>query len=199
MESSTFIDDQIEKLESELMVKQDELAALRRQLPQQAVEDYAFVGASGERALLSSFFGDADDLIVIHNMGARCSYCTLWADGLNGWLPHLESRAALVVVSPDEPKVQQAIAEKRNWRFRMFSDAEGRFTEDMGFIREDEGKLGPWPGFSTFHRDRENRIVRIAHDSFGPGDSYCGVWHIFGLLDRGVNGWEPRLHYGDRG
>ena len=40
------------------------------------------------------------DLIVIHNMGASCPYCTLWADGFNGIYDHLADRAAFVALQP---------------------------------------------------------------------------------------------------
>ena len=45
---------------------------------------------AGETTLLD-LFGDRDTLLAIHNMGQGCRYCTLWADGFNGLLPHLES------------------------------------------------------------------------------------------------------------
>ena len=144
---------------------------------------------------LSELFGASDDLIVIHNMGTSCSYCTLWGDGLNGWLPHFENRAAFAMVSPDSPEVQAAFAEERGWRFRMLSDAAKTFTDDMGFIRENEGERGPWPGYSTFHREQDGRILRVAYDSFGPGDPYCAVWHMLAHLDTGVDGWEPKFVY----
>ena len=41
-----------------------------------------------------------DRLLMIHNMGEACRYCTLWADGFNGFLPHLED--ALSAAFPRE-------------------------------------------------------------------------------------------------
>ena len=40
---------------------------------------------------LSEPFAGHGRLLAIHNMGQRCRDCTLWADGVNGFLPHLES------------------------------------------------------------------------------------------------------------
>ena len=77
----------------------------------------------------------------------------------------------------------------------MFSNGDSRFTEDMGYMREWEGKMGPWPGFSTFHRDDQGQIHRIAHASFGPGDPYCALWHIIGVLKDGANGWQAEFSY----
>ena len=65
----------------------------------------------------------------------------------------------------------------------------------MGFIREYQGKTMHWPGFSTFRRREDGSIVRVAHASFGPGDPYCGIWHMFGILENGVDGWQPKFSY----
>ena len=81
------------------------LVELRRQLPPEPVEDYELTGPDGG-VRLSAMFGDKSDLILIHNMGSGCPYCTMWADEFNGVLHHLESRAAFVVVSPDSPETQ---------------------------------------------------------------------------------------------
>ena len=141
----------IQELGKEVMEKTQELHKLRLQLPPTEVEDYRFEGPEGE-ARLSDLFGDNKDLILIHNMGSDCPYCTLWADSLNGLLAYYEDRAAFVVISPDEPARQAEFAASRGWKFRMFSDKERRFTREMGFwgsYGEGAGGDGPWPGFST--------------------------------------------------
>ena len=73
--------------------------------------------------------------------GRGCVYCTMWADGFNGVVPHLEDRAAFVVVSPDEPHVQAEFAASRGWRFRMVA-ARSDFTGDMGY---EEGPVTTCP------------------------------------------------------
>ncbi len=85
----------------------DEMRALQAGVEPEPVEDYQLVTSQGP-IRLSALFGDKNTLFVIHNMGAGCSYCTLWADGFNGVLPHLESRAAFVVSSPDAPERQES-------------------------------------------------------------------------------------------
>jgi len=145
---------------------------------------------------LSELFGDSEDLILVHNMGTGCSNCTMWADEFNGVYQHLQSRAAFVVVSPDSPGVQQAFARSRGWRFPMYSAEGTTFTEDMGFRWEEEAFLsGYQPGVSVFRKNVDGRIVRVAKDSFGPGDLYCGVWHLFNLLPDGPDGWDPLFDY----
>src|SRR5712671_5632608 len=82
------------------------------------VPDYVFTNTSGS-VRLSELFGDEPDLIVIHNMGATCPHCTLWADGFNGIYDHLASRATFVLSSPDTPNAQKTFAASRGWRFPM--------------------------------------------------------------------------------
>ena len=72
---------------------------LQQSAEPQAVTDYTFATPDGP-VRLSQLFGDKASLFVIHNMGVRCPYCTLWADGLNGLLAHIENRTSFVVVSP---------------------------------------------------------------------------------------------------
>ena len=183
---------EIERAEKELLEKKKELAELRRTLPKGEVTDYTFKTFDGEDVALASLFGDRDELLVIHNMGKSCRYCTLWADGFNGVAGHLNNRAAFVVVSPDDPKTQREFYESRGWKFNMVSAAESNFTKDMGFA-DKEGN--PWPGVSTFEKSSEGKMYRTAKTSFGPGDDFCAVWHLFDLLPKGVNAWEPKYKY----
>lgn len=183
--------DQIAELEREIYEKKQQLAELYRQSDDEPVEDHELVGSDGEAVHLSEVFDGRDDLIVIHNMGKGCSYCTTWADGFQGVLDHLEDRARFVVVSPDDPETQREFAESRDWSFDMFSDQTGEFTEAMGYTTED----GYWPGFSAFRRDDEGDIYRTGDREFGPGDDFCSIWHFFDLLADGADGWQPKYQY----
>jgi predicted dithiol-disulfide oxidoreductase (DUF899 family) len=177
--------------EEELRRCREEVARLRRALPPRPVRDYTLAGAGGTPVTLGVLFGDRDDLIVVHNMGASCAYCTLWADGFNGVVPHLESRAAFVVVSPDDPSAQERFARGRGWRFRMASSRGTTFRADLGF-EQGENLL---PGVSVLHRDAGGTITEVGRDEFGPGDPYCAVYHLFDLLPGGAGDWEPRYTY----
>ena len=187
--------EKIAALEKELMEKQAELNELRRASLREKVEDYTFQAPNDRQVRLSELFGDHRDLIVIHNMGSSCPYCTLWADGFNGQIGHFQNRAGFVLVSPDAPETQEKFAASRGWKMPMVSSQGSTFTRDMGYEREWEGKVGPWPGFSTFRREDDGSIVRVAHSSFGPGDPYCGLWHMIGVLADGADGWQPRFSY----
>ena len=185
----------VSALEKELMKKQQQLVEMKKKLTSEEVKDYTLKGSNGKSVKLSEMFSDKEDLIVIHNMGTSCTYCTMWADGFNGIAQHLEDRAAFVLVSPDSPKVQTAFAKQRGWKFKMYSNEGSTFIKDMGFSVEKDGKAYAQPGVSTFHKMPQGKIVRIAKAAFGPGDVFCSTWHLFDLLAKGPNGWEPKYKY----
>lgn len=191
-QKKTEIDKQVDELEYELQDIKRRLAELRRQRPPEEVDDYKFRDAAGREVALSSLFGDRGELILIHNMGRDCSSCTMWADGFTGLLPHLESRAAFAVTSPDEPLAQEEFRRSRGWNFPLYSARGTSFIVDMGF---EGGECGLMPGVSVFSKDGDGRIFRVGRAEFGPGDDFCAVWHFFDLLPRGVDGWEPRFSY----
>jgi predicted dithiol-disulfide oxidoreductase (DUF899 family) len=173
----------------EIAATRAKMRALQKQTLPEPVRDHSFGTNDGE-VRLSQLFGAREDLFVIHNMGASCPYCTLWADGYNGTYEHLANRAAFVVASPDPPEAQRKLAEKRGWRFRMVSDTDRRFAEAMGYL--DEGAL--LPGVSVF-RKRNGGIVRVSDARFSPGDDFCSLWHFFDLIPEGRDGWAPRFSY----
>jgi predicted dithiol-disulfide oxidoreductase (DUF899 family) len=162
---------------------------LQQSVEPEEVSDYEFSTAEG-KVHLSELFCDKEYLFVIHNMGAGCRYCTLWADGFNGILPHIENRAAFVVASPDDPAAQQKFSTARAWHFRMVSYCDTGFARDMGY-RNDNGWL---PGVSVF-RKRGPKIYRVSDTSFQPGDDFCAIWHFFDLLPEGAGDWQPQYKY----
>ena len=162
---------------------------LQQSIEPEEVNDYEFSTTEG-KVRLSELFGDKEYLFVIHNMGAGCRYCTLWADGFNGILPHIESRAAFVVASPDDPAAQQKFSTARGWHFRMVSYCDTGFARDMGY-RSDDGWL---PAVSVF-RKRGQKIYRVSDTSFQPGDNFCAIWHFFELLPEGASDWQPQYKY----
>ncbi len=169
----------------------DKMREVRAASEPEEVPDYVFTNSAGS-ACLSELFGDKPDLVVIHNMGASCPSCTLWADGFNGIYDHLASRADFVVSSPDTPAVQKSFAAGRGWRFPMVSHDGTTFAADMGYRSEDGGWL---PGISVFRREK-NRILRVSDAGLGPGDDFCSLWHIFDLLPGGAGDWAPKYRYG---
>ena len=173
----------------EIAVLRDKMRVLQKKAEPEDVEDYRFATTDGP-VRLSQLFGDKKYLFVIHNMGKGCPNCTMWADGFNGVLPHLENRAAFVVSSPDDPETQRAFARERGWRFRMVSHQGTSFAADMGY-RTEQGWM---PGVSVFRRIG-NRIYRVSDAPFDEGDDFCTVWHLFDLLPEGAAGWRPQFSY----
>lgn len=184
-------DREIDRLEYQIQDLKRKVADLRRQREPERVADYLLHDVNGERPL-SSLFGRHARLIAVHNMGRSCAFCTMWADGFTGLLPHLQSRAAFVLTSPDPPEVLHEFARERGWTFPVVSTEGTSFAEDLGFVDPKEGLM---PGVSTFERDADGTPVRVGRAEFGPGDDFCAVWHFFELFPEGVDGWEPRLSY----
>lgn len=155
------------------------------------VKDYSFATRKGA-VKLSELFGDKRDLFVIHNMGVGCNSCTMWADGFNGFYPHVSDRAAFVLSSPDAPETQGEFAASRGWTFPMVSTQGTSFAADMGFANP-AGK--PIPGVSAFQK-RDGKIIRVSASGFNDSDEYCPVWRLFDLLPEGADGWRPKQTYG---
>lgn len=91
-------EESIASIEQQIADQSQKLMTLRAQAPGTQVPNYEFATTEGTVNMLD-LFGDHDHLLVIHNMGTFCAYCTLWADGINAFVPHLESRVGLVLVS----------------------------------------------------------------------------------------------------
>ena len=174
--------------EAVFKAKADLLALIKARGPE-PVDDHALRDLDGSTVNLSELFGDRDDLLVVHNMGRGCRYCTLWADGFRGIADHVESRCAFVLCSDDEPETTAAFKAERGWNFRCVCGAGSGFAAAMGY-RSDNGK--PLPGVSAFHRWPDGAIMRTAHTPFGPGDDFCAVWPLLDLLNDGTAGFEPR-------
>ncbi len=167
-----------------------QIRAIQQSIEPEPVQDYALHGSDGRSVRLGELFDGKDTLILIHNMGAGCVYCTLWADGFNGVYDHLRDRAAFVVSSPDAPEKQQKFAQSRGWRFPMISHAGTSFAADLGYAPG--GRFQP--GVSVFKR-KGTQIVRVSDTQLGPGDDFCSVWHLFDLIPEGPAGWQPKYKY----
>ncbi len=186
---------ELAELEKQVEQAKKRLLEARRAQPPQEVQDYLLKAPDGADVRLSELFGDKSDLIVIHNMGKSCPYCTLWADGFVGTERHFQSRAGFVLVSADPPEVMREFAASRGWTFPTASNHGSEFAKDMGFWSSSGPHAGPLPGVSTFHRDSDGKIWRIACAFFGPGDDFCPTWPIFDLLKDGPGGWQPKYTY----
>jgi predicted dithiol-disulfide oxidoreductase (DUF899 family) len=178
----------LKKLDEEIRQARKKIVKILSKQAKMDVEDYTLKDRNGTDVKLSYMFGDKENLIIIHNMGKSCSYCTLWADGFNGVDYFIEKKAAFALVSPDPPDVQKQFSAERGWKFNMYSGNGSTFISDMGYVTP-EGSY--WPGVSVFHKDKDGKITRVAKDYFGPGDFYSSPWHFFDLLPK--NGKEEKV------
>ena len=182
---------EIQRLEAELYERSLKLAALRKEAPLKEVKNYSLKDLGGDVTLLE-LFGDKKELLAIHNMGQGCRYCTLWADGFNGLVPHLEDRVALALFSKDPPELQRTFANSRGWRFRMVSHGGGDYIREQSV-----GAEGNMPGVVCYVRDG-NKIFRKNSSQFGPGDQYAPIWPLLSLAGVGTDDWTPQYNYWSR-
>ncbi len=183
---------EIQELEHEIFELTAKLNDLRKSSAGDEVRNYAFATIDGETDLLS-MFGDKKQLLLIHNMGQGCRYCTLWADGFNGFLKHLESVMSVVLVSKDPPELQRQFANSRDWRFRLASHGGGEYICEQTVLEGAENM----PGAVVYERDGDT-ITRKNSCIFGPGDIYCPMWSLLGLAGLGSDDWTPQYAYWKR-
>ena len=184
MASNELID--LERQITELIQK---LSVLRRANTPEEIPNYTFTTLNGETTLLD-LFGDKDKLLMIHNMGQGCRYCTLWADGFNGLLTHLESVMSIVLVSKDPPETQRRFANSRGWRFHLASHGGGDYIREQTVVDGSDNV----PGAVVYQRDG-NKVLRKNNCTFGPGDIYCSMWSLLGLAGLGEADWTPQYTY----
>lgn len=158
------------------------------------ISDYVFKDFDGNAISLPSLFQDKNTLVVVHNMGSGCSYCTLWADGFNGIVDHLNDAFSFVVATPDSFEKMSDFANSKEWKFNMVSSKDSTFFEDMGFATKQEEKTYYMPGYSVFSKNEDGTVSRVAMDYFGPGDSYSSIWHILNIIPNQGN-WSPKKVY----
>lgn len=178
---------QIEEKEAQIRSLRSEIVGLKRKSAM-PVQDYTLHDKEGNSVKLSEAFGNRDQLVLIHNMGFRCPYCTMWADGFQGLYRYIQRRAGFVLVSNDDPEKQKRGAQARGWTFPMLSSQGTSLFRDLGFT---DDKDGDWPGVSTLKKNADGTLERTASDFFGPGDFYNSAWHFFDLLSPNPEDIEP--------
>lgn len=184
--------DEITELEAQIGSLMAKLNELRKVSVGPEVNNYSFNTFDGEVTLLD-LFADKDKLLLIHNMGQGCRFCTLWADGFNGLIHHLESAMSVVLVSKDSPEIQRTFANSRGWRFRLASHGGGDYIREQTVM---EG-ANNMPGAVVYERDGD-QIYRKGGSVFGPGDIYCAMWSLLGLAGMGEEEWTPQYRYWQR-
>jgi predicted dithiol-disulfide oxidoreductase (DUF899 family) len=177
MATRTVLNTKISRAQTRIRKLRDEVRALRKNLPAELVTDYTLTGANGKPVKLSKLFGKFDELVLIHNMGPGCPYCTLWADGLDGYSAYFRDRCALVLET-DAPMAKLSVfVKKRGWAFPVVSSLGTSLKFDFG-VKNEKGNI---PAISSFYK-KGGKIYRHAAENLGPGDDFCSFWSVMDLL-----------------
>jgi len=198
-------------LEEEVALRRhtEQVAAMRRALPQGGVaKDYVFEGVDG-RVKLSELFGRHDSLITYHYMfgperAAPCPMCTGIVGGLAGNAADIEQRAALVVIAASPVARLVEFARERGWRhLRFVSDAGTSFARDY-FGNVDGQDV---PILNVFRRDKNGTVRHFWGAELGMipsdpgqdervGDMLFPLWNALDLTPEGRGkDWYPSLNY----
>jgi predicted dithiol-disulfide oxidoreductase (DUF899 family) len=209
--------EELRQAEVGLMRQREKVAALRRRLPAGAsVQDYEFLEgprhlADGDEPettvrLSELFTAPARALVVQHVMYGKaqespCPMCTLWVDGLNAVVRHIERNADYVIASAAEPAVLRAHARARGWdNVRLLSCGDNTFQYD--FCAEDEqGNQNSAFSVFTLDPDGSPRHFYTSHPQMADDASERGVdllspvWHLLDLTPQGRGEWYAGLDY----
>jgi len=123
--------------EKEFTRQRDELSRDRHELPWECVmKEYLFEGENGGETL-AHLFGGRSQLIVYHftyepDWDIGCKNRSLWADNLNGIVPHLNERDMSLVAASRAPLEKlQAHAKRFGWTFKWVSCVGNDFKLDF--------------------------------------------------------------------
>ena len=182
----------LKELEAQLVKLNEEIEQVRAQQVPVEVENYIFQTLNGSVSL-SELFGQREQLMLIHNMGSQCRFCTLWADGINGHLPHLESVLSVVLVSHESPAYQRKFAIDLGWRCNLASHGGGQYIKDQCVF----GQADNYAGAVVYRKDGD-KIMRLNRAPFGGGDQFNAFYGLMSLADFDSNAWEPQYHYDEK-
>ena len=209
--------EELRQAEVELMRQRENVAALRRRLPEGSrVEDYVFLEgprqlADGDTPVtdvrLSDLFSAPDRSLIIYHLmfgkaqSSPCPMCTLWIDGINAIDHHLAQNADFAVVAAADLPTLRAHARARGWdRVRLLSGADSNFKYDLG-SEDDAGEQDSSVSLFTLGADGAPRHFytthpRMADDIDQRGiDLLAPVWHLLDLTPQGRGDWFASLAY----
>jgi len=206
--------------EKQLTRLRDALTKKRHELPWTKVPDYVFdyVDAEGKasKVKLSEAFGDKSELIVQHFMypGADgkspCPVCSSWSDGFNGLLPHIQQKAAFLVVAKQAAPDLAALTKRKQWQFRMLSSKDNTFNTDFCVEPTEEDKaagkmssynfgagaqfmIPQYPSISFFHLDKDKKTVYRTYTAQARAlENFNVFWWLFDCLPQGRDGFMPK-------
>lgn len=171
--------EEIHELDMQALQAFIQLDEARKNLEPVVVESDVFLDHKENEVTLDELFGDKNKLVLIYNMGTRCAYCTIWADGFSDSYHRIKEKLAFVVASKENTDNQIKIHTNRNWQFPMVSAHENKFFENLGFISETH----QMPGLIYLKKDENGKIFEISRRTFGPSDNFVMLWHMYDMTD----------------
>lgn len=202
--------DELQRAEMALRDQREAVAALRRRLPlDTTVGDHVFEeirdGARVPVRLSELFVDPAKPLVLMQFMYGKkqakpCPMCTLWADGYDGVVRHLEQRVNFAVLVAGDVGTFGAYGRGRGWRhLRAVSAADSDLKRRLGF---EDGDGAQQPGVSVFVRRSDGTLVHAySQSAWYGGEEFRGmdllspVWHFLDLTPDGRGDWMPRREY----
>ena len=209
-------------LESEINLRKqiEEVAALRRQLPQDGKikEDYVFAEGAPDlsdrgtvsRTRFSELFAAGKNTLVIYSFmfasdwEKPCPSCTSILDGLNGSAPHIHDRVNFAVVAKASIDKIREWGRGRGWNnLRLLSSSDNTYNRD--YFAE-SGELGQIPAVNIFRKEKDaihhfyNSELLYAPTEPGQDprhvDLIWPIWNVFDLTPEGRGtDWRPKYSY----
>ncbi len=214
--SRAYLDAKDALLEEERQLRDriEEVAALRRKLPEgpRIAEGYVFREGPPDlerndpddhfdTPLQDLFEDPSKPLVLMHFMYALsdkhpCPMCSMWADGYSGVVNAISERANFAVIAKGRIGEFRDWAREHGWTgMRLLSSGGSTFNVDFGMETEGGGQL---PGVSVLVRGEDGMIRLFASKTAMLDDNeYRGmdllspVWHFFDLLPEGRGEWLP--------
>jgi predicted dithiol-disulfide oxidoreductase (DUF899 family) len=193
--------------EIELRRKQEQVSALRRDLPLggEVPSEYHFVDESGSHVTLEDLFGDHDTLVVYSYMfGPQrekpCPMCTSLMGGLDHKIADIRQRVSIAFTARSPIDRLIDAKQSRGWTdVPVYSDETGDYTRD--YVSADDADM---PAYNVFVRsDGKTRHFwseEIGGDMADPGQDPRGLemdplWTVLDTTPAGRGEWYPKLTY----
>jgi predicted dithiol-disulfide oxidoreductase (DUF899 family) len=190
---------QLLRAEKELTRQSDQLARLRGQLPWVAVDkEYVFDTPNGQRTLRELFDGRSQ-LLVYHFMfgpywDAGCPACSMWADGFDRVVVHLNHRDVTMVCASRAPLDRlEAFKQRIGWTFQWVSSLRNDLNYDYGVsFPEERRAAGAKHNFTQEPSGEEHAGL----SAFALRDGI--VYHTYSCYGRGLEAFNTGYQLLDR-
>lgn len=209
--------DRLLEAERALRRQTEEVAALRRALPEGGAvkEDYVFEEGAADlsdattvsKTRLSELFAAGRDTLVLYSLmyppgGSACPMCTAFLDALDGNAVHLSQRINLAIVAKAPVETIRTYAASRGWTsLRLLSSGGNSYNTDYFAESPDGAQL---PMLNVFRRGPDGIRHTYGSELFmipsEPGQHPRHIdpmWPLWNVLDMTPDGrgsdWYPQI------